>query len=240
MQQPRDTEDFMRTTTALIATLALTLPALPAGAAAGVALSTVAAHDGYTYQWSAVGGSVVLSRPGITVVLRPGESVYQVNDHLEVANTTPRYLHGDVYVSRALAGRLDALARRSYSPSLPRSAETVAATGSTAQGSISLEARQLQGAEAIAVNGQAPANAPITLTLLAIVSSEIPTIVVSRHDVVADGSGRFHTTIPIASAYERGTILRVVATSAPGVASATAQLVTGAPNSGVSVPLENY
>lgn len=111
----------------------------------------------------------------------------------------------------------------------------------SAQGSITLEARQLQGSEAIDVEGTAPAGSPVTITLLALVSPDVPTIVVSRHDVAADSAGRFGAVIPIASAYERGTILRVIATSAPGVASAQAQLTTGAPNAGVSVPLTtNY
>lgn len=111
----------------------------------------------------------------------------------------------------------------------------------SAQGSITLEARQLQGSEAIDVEGTAPAGSPVTITLLALVSPDVPTIVVSRHDVAADSAGRFGAVIPIASAFERGTILRVIATSAPGVASAQAQLTTGAPNAGVSVPLTtNY
>jgi hypothetical protein len=117
------------------------------------------------------------------------------------------------------------------------SSTTVAAV----QGSITLEARQLQGAEAIDVEGTAPAGAPVTITLLAVVSPDVPTIVVSRHDIAADSSGRFGAVIPIASAYERGMILRIIATSASGVASAQAQLTTGAPNAGVSVPLtSNY
>lgn len=117
-------------------------------------------------------------------------------------------------------------------------AERLAQADTLAHGTISLEARQLQGAEAIDVEGTAPPNAPVTITLLATVSSDIPTIVVSRHDVVTDVGGRFGAVIPIASAFERGTLLDVLATSSPGVASASAHLVTGAPNEGMAVPLE--
>ncbi|HZT13058.1 MAG TPA: hypothetical protein VFA29_09650 [Candidatus Baltobacteraceae bacterium] len=113
------------------------------------------------------------------------------------------------------------------------------AADTPAQNSISLEARQLQGAAAISVYGSAPPTAPVTITLLAVVSSEVPTIVVSRHDVVADVSGRFGAVIPIAPAFERGTILRIIATSLPGVGSASAQLVASPPNDGVDVPLEH-
>lgn len=226
----------MRTTMAL-AVLALGLPALPAGAAQREALAPVAAHSGYTYRWSPQNSAVVLSRPGIVVVLRPGAQVYEVNDHDEVADAAPSYSRGDLYVTPSLAAHLQALARR-FSPAAARGAETLASGDANVRGSITMEARQLQGSEAITVQGSAPASAPVTITLLAVVSSDIPTIVVSRNDVVTDANGRFEAIIPIASAYERGTLLRVVATSSPGVASAQTQLVMEAPNNGVTVPLE--
>ena len=226
----------MRTTIAL-AVIALGLPALPAGAQQREAVAAVAAHSGYAYQWSTQGSVLVLSRPGIVVVLRPGSSVYQVNDHDEVADAAPSYAQGDLFVTPSLAGHLEALARR-HSPTAAHSAENLSISDASARGAITMEARQLQGAEAIDVEGQAPASAPVTITLLAVVSSDVPTVVVSRHDVVTDVNGRFGAIIPIASAFERGTVLRVVATSSPGVASATSQLVTQAPNSGVTVPLE--
>jgi len=226
----------MRTTIAL-AVLALGLPALPAGAQQRESLAAVAAHSGYTYHWSTQGSTVVLSRPGIVVVLRPGSQVYEVNDHNEVADAAPSFSRGDLYVTPALAAHLQALARR-FSPAAAHSAERLSSGDAQAQGSITMEARQLQGAEAITVQGSAPASAPVTITLLAVISSDLPTVVVSRNDVVTDANGRFEAIIPIASAYERGTLLRVVATSSPGVASAQAQLVTQAPNNGVTVPLE--
>ncbi len=175
----------------------------------------------------------VLSRAGIVVVLRPGATVYQVNDREEVADTAPSAQRGELFVT-PLAGS-GALATASRAAPADRHRRIA-----SAQRTISLEARQLQGAEAITVDGTAPPDAPVTITLLAIVSSDVPTIVVSRHDVVTDVSGHFAAVIPIASAYERGTILRVVATSLPGVGSASAQLVTAAPNDGVDVPLEQY
>ncbi len=119
-----------------------------------------------------------------------------------------------------------------------RTASAVAQAPGTAQ-QITLEARQLQGAEAIDVSGTAPAGGTVTVTLTALVSEDIPTVLVSRHDVVADVNGRFGAIIPIASAYERGIILTVYATSGPGVAGAQAQLTTRAPNAGVSIPLDH-
>lgn len=226
----------MRPTIAL-AVLALSLPALPAGAQTREAAVAVAAKSGYTYAWSTQGSVLVLSRPGMVVVLRPGSQVYEVNDHDEVADAAPSYSQGDLYVTPSLAAHLEALARR-LSPTAAHSADAQSPAEATAQGSITMEARQLQGSEAISVNGSAPSGAPVTITLLAVVSSDIPTIVVSRNDVVTDANGRFNAIIPIASAYERGTLLRVVATSASGISSATSQLVMDPPNNGVTVPLE--
>lgn len=120
----------------------------------------------------------------------------------------------------------------------PGARASIAQAGASSQRMLSLDVHQHQGAEAIDVSGSAPPNAPVTITLLATVSSDVPTIVVSRQDVVTDVNGRFGALIPIASAYERGTILRIVATSLPGVVPASAQLVINAPNAGVTVPLE--
>ena len=226
----------MRTSIAIATALALSLPALSAGAEQRVSLRGVAEQAGYRYDRSPVEQTVVLVRAGIAVVLRPGDRVYQVNGSDEVANEAPSLERGDMYVTAQLAGHLEALARRSATQ--PAGAGQIAQAEAPAHGTISLEARQLQGAEAIDVEGSAPPNLPVTITLLATVSSDIPTIVVSRHDVATDVNGRFGAVIPIASAYERGTLLEVVATSATGVASASAHLVTGAPNNGVIVPLE--
>ncbi|MFN2448177.1 MAG: hypothetical protein ABR508_00080 [Candidatus Baltobacteraceae bacterium] len=120
-----------------------------------------------------------------------------------------------------------------------RTGSALAQAGGTAQGQITLEARQLQGAEAIDVSGSAPPGSAVTITLTALISPDVPTVLVSRHDTLADVNGRFGAVIPIASAYERGIILKVIATSATGAASAQAQLTTSAPNAGASVPLDH-
>jgi hypothetical protein len=228
----------MRTTKAIAAALALTLPALSAGAAQRVSLQHVAAQAHYHYEWSDAGYAVVLSRPGTFIVLRVGAQLYQVNEHTEVADAAPSYSRGDLYVSPALARHLEALARRG-SPLAAAAAGTTTAFDRPAHGAITLEARQLQGSESIEVEGTAPPGAPVTITLETQVSSDVPTILVSRHDVVTDVNGRFGAVIPTASAYERGMNLSVLATSTPGVASAHVLLTTTAPNGGAIVPLES-
>ena len=95
-----------------------------------------------------------------------------------------------------------------------------------------------QGSEAIAVNGHAPSSAPVTITLLATISPDLPTIVVSRHDVQPDSNGQFQATISVAPDYVRDSILRVVATSTYGTTPASATITIAAPNAGVTVPFD--
>ena len=102
---------------------------------------------------------------------------------------------------------------------------------------VTLSAQPLAGSEALSVNGTAAPGAPVTLTLLATVSQDLPTIIVSRHVVTADQNGTYQARIPIAPAYERGTLLQLFATSG-GQTSQVMRFVVGAPNNGVTVPLE--
>jgi hypothetical protein len=100
-----------------------------------------------------------------------------------------------------------------------------------------VDVHQTAGSEALTVSGHASAGTPVTITLLATISPDLPTVVVSRHDVQPDANGQFQAVIPTAPDYLRGSLLRVVATSAGSVpASATA--IVGQPNAGVTVPFD--
>ena len=138
-----------------------------------------------------------------------------------------------VFTASLLA--VPAVAAAAPAVSVPGNA--VSQTMASAQ-TITLEARQLQGSEAVNVTGTAAPGSAVTLTLTALISTDLPTVLVSRHDVVADVNGRFGAIIPIASAYERGILLTVYASSGPGTGGAQAQLTTSAPNAGAIVPLE--
>lgn len=102
---------------------------------------------------------------------------------------------------------------------------------------VTMNATPIAGSEAISVRGNAPPGSPVTITLLATFSPDLPTVVVSRHVVQPDASGNYQARIAIAAAFERGTLLRVFAASAGGT-SAPAQLIVGPPNGGVLVPLD--
>jgi hypothetical protein len=88
--------------------------------------------------------------------------------------------------------------------------------------------------------GSAPPSAPVRITLLATLSSELPNVLLSRHDLTAGPDGKFQAIVPIGPDYMRDTFIHVLATSEPGVISASAQLLVQAPNAGIKVPVESF
>ena len=101
-----------------------------------------------------------------------------------------------------------------------------------------LNVTPLHGAEALYVEGTAPPSAPVLLTLVATLSSELPNVLLSRHELTAGPDGKFQAIVPIAPNYMRNTFINVLATSVPGVTSASAQILVDAPNAGIKVPAE--
>jgi hypothetical protein len=223
-----------------------------AGAATdqGVPLASVARTAHLDYEWLAASRAVQLSGPGIVLVVRPGDNLYEVNDRVEVAAATPQYASNDIYVSRALANHIIQLARQAQSEMAQATAQAIAAANREAsqqrteaivgemQGSIVLNVTPLKGAEALLITGQAPPSAPVLITLLATLSSQIPNVLLNRHQTTAGPDGKFQAIVPIAPDYMRDTFIHVLATSTPGVISASAQLLVQEPNQGVKVQAE--
>jgi hypothetical protein len=228
------------------------LTTLPAGAVTeqGVPLASVARTAHLDYQWLSATRAIQLSGPGIVLVVRPGDNLYEVNDRVEVAAVTPHYASNDIYVSRALANHIIYLARQAQERVSAEAAQAAAMANREAnqerneaivgemQGSIVLNVTPLKGAEALLITGQAPPSAPILITLLATLSSQLPNVLLSRNDTTAGPDGKFQAIVPIASDYWRDTFIHVLATSTPGVISASAQLLVQEPNQGVKVPAE--
>ena len=209
-------------------------------ATSDVSLSRVAAQSGYALTWLGAERSVEISKPGMLIVIRPGQSLFEVNDRIETTAVAPRYADNDLYISKSFANRIAQLARQ---PELPRGAfqsadlgRTVVAQSSAVKGAIQMEVHPLPGSEAIIVSGHAPPNAPVTITLYATFSTDLPTVVLTRNDAHPDASGRFSTIVPIAPDYFRGSHIDVLASSLPGVTAATAQYVVGPPNANAVVP----
>lgn len=228
------------------------LPTLYAGAASdrGVPLASVARAAHLDYEWLAATRAIQLSGPGLVLVVRPGDSLYEVNDRVEVAAVTPRYAANDIYVSQALANHITQLARQAWELAGAQAAQIAGAANrevneerseaiaAELQGSIVLNVTPLRGAEALLITGQAPPSAPILITLFATLSSQLPNVLLSRHDLTAGPDGKFQAIVPIAPVYMRDTFIHVLATSSPGVISASAQLLVQEPNQGLKIPAE--
>jgi hypothetical protein len=212
----------------------------------GVPLASVAARTNLQYAWLASERAVQLSGPGLVLVIRPGANLYEVNDHVEVAAIPPVYGANDIYVSAAVARRIAQLASQAwlgYSQAQEDIARSVMATGNTTvipelQGSIVLHVQPLKGQEALLVTGEAPPSVPVRITLLGTLSSDLPNVLLSRNDITSSPAGTFQAIVPIASDYFRNSFIHVLATSVPGVTSASAQILVDAPNAGVVVPAE--
>jgi hypothetical protein len=215
-----------RLSATLVAAALLTAPAT---AHTGTPLMRVAEAAGYAYAWSASASEVTLSRPGLTVVLRPGNRRYEVNSRVEYASEAPVYGAGDLVVPDDVVQNLRALAGRYPDARAMEGARPGPITyTATASGSLTITARQAIGREAIEVDGTAPASMPVTLTLVGSISRDMPDVFIRRITIQSDRT--FHATLPVAPAMPRGSFVVVTATSLPGVAPASARLTIGAPN----------
>jgi len=220
-----------------------------AASAQGVPLATVARNAHLEYAWLSVSRAVQLSGPGIVLVIRPGDNLYEVDDRVEVTAVAPRYISNDIYVSATLANHITQLARQAEQLVGAQEAEAIREAGqlneeiqqagaAPMRGTIVLNVTQLQGAEALLVTGTAPPWAPVMITLLATLSDEVPNVLLSRHNLTAGSDGKFQAIVPIAPDYMRDSFINVLATSLPGVASAKSQLLIHAANAGIQVPAD--
>jgi hypothetical protein len=213
-----------------------------------VPLATVA-HDAHLeYTWLTAMRAVELSGPGLVIVVRPGDNVYEVGDRVEITAVAPRYISNDIYVSTRLATHIQQLARQAYDLVSAQDAQAARLVNAEQQhlgepllhGTIVLSAIPLQGAEAVLVTGEGPPQAPVRITLYATFASELPNVVLSRHDLTAGTDGKFQAIVPISPDYARNSLIHVLATSLPGVISASTQLLVHAPNEGAQVPMDAF
>lgn len=203
----------MRTCAAVLALA--TVATIPVAAlASGVSLRGVAAKDGYTMRWLGPERSVALSRNGIVIVMHPGSVLYDVDSHAELADVAPVNTgHGDLVISNALAARLNALAAQSTSADPAPTGRVVVPVEVASQGSVVVSAHLIPGRHALSVDGIAPRNARVTLTLFATLAPDLPTVFLKRNDVQADINGRFAAVVSLAPDFLSGSLVTLYATS---------------------------
>jgi Copper amine oxidase N-terminal domain len=225
---------------ALFAASALFAAPAPVFSDQDVPLVQVASQLGYAYAYLGVEDAVQLSRPGLVILIRPGERLIDVNDRTETIEVSPRFSRDDLYVSDSFVERLRRLAEK-YPAAVSHiegRVPIISPDRMQQAGTITLDVRQLAGRQSLSVSGKAPASAPITLTLRETFWTELPDVVLSRTEVEADSVGNFEATVPVAPGYMRGGILTLTASSYPRITTASAQLVLKAPNDGVDIPAQ--
>jgi len=178
--------------------------ASPAFADETVALSSVARELGYTYRYLPYENAVSLARPGATVVVRPGDSFFFVNERREpVYGSIPVYRNNDVYVSRAFVDEIRNLGTRYGSADVGRTSvvDTLRPTapveppGMVATAVASFDPR---GDRAI-VRGTATPGSIVGVTLRAELSSSLPVVVLDRTYVVAGSDGNYEAGLSFGS-----------------------------------------
>jgi hypothetical protein len=235
--------------------LATALALLVVVATASIPTVTYADHDtplvkvaselGFLYGYLGPEDAVSLSRPGVTIVIRPGERLFDVNDRTEAMDgPAPHFYHSDVYVSDELFNRLRQIAAR-Y-PAVPGGDRAIvvvnpnAAGAAPISGAITLTTvKQTEGLETLTLVGKAPANIPVTLSVIGTFSNEIPDVLLSRRETTADADGTFGLTVPVAPGYFRGGIITVEASSVSGITPAKTHLVLKPINGTVHVPADD-
>jgi hypothetical protein len=207
-------------------------------ALADVSLASTAHELGYTYRYTGVQDAVQLSRPGVVVTIRPGENLFDVNEHTETTPFAPRVSHNEVYISDELAAQLRMIATRfpllkqGYAAPAPVNAHPTS-------GTIALnDVRQVAGTFDLLIEGDAPPGAPITLTEKATFATEIPDTMLRVINTKSDANGHFTATVPASPGAFRGAIITIIASSVSGITDASTKLVLTEPNHGVSVPAE--
>lgn len=219
-----------RFATAVFVLCAMGLSAMPGAAQNGTALSAAAAKAGLSYSWIQVEGAATLTAPGLAIVVRPGERLYEVNDRVEITDRAPSANgKGEVFVSAALAHRIVALAQGRRMDAADGSIGRIVIGQASSAGPITISMRPIPGRDAIGVDGNASANAAVTIAVLATFERDVPDVTVNRMTVRADGNGHFYAIIPLAGDYVQGTPIRVTAYSA-GAASPTLSAIIGPPN----------
>ncbi len=216
-------------------TLIVAVAAPAVAAEPSIPLARVAAENGYAYAWLAGEGAVSLSRPGVVVVLRAGQKLYRVGERVISADSAPYYDGTDLVVSPAVAANLRRIAQAYPVPPPPLAPPTQTAT---VTGSLSVEARQVAGRDAIAVSGRGPADAPVYVTLTGEISRDLPVVVLSRIVTRIKPDGTYQADIGISSAPPRDTVVIATVTSVTGVKPSSARVVLKPTSPAVLSPLD--
>jgi hypothetical protein len=185
------------------------------------ALASVAAADGFTYAWLPTESGVMLTRPGIRVVLRPGRVFYEVNNATPIADRAPTFNGDDLMISPALAARLHEIAA-AHATSIAAPAPLVRVPGIPQP--LTIATRLVPGRLALIASGTGTPNTSITITLTGEISSDLPIVTIRRSTVTVDASGSYSIEMGYGPDAHPGTKITATVASATGTDHATAHL----------------
>jgi hypothetical protein len=204
------------------------------------ALASVAAADGFTYAWLPTEGAVVLTRPGVRIVLRPGRLFYEVNNATPIADRAPTFDGEDLLISPELAKRIHEISLQ-HATSV---STTVAPAAFAAQRNsgpalpLTVALRLVPGRLALAVGGTGTPNTSITITLRGEISNDLPNVLIRRTTVAVDAAGTYSIEMSYGPDAHSRTTLTATAASATGTDHAIAHVFvdgtpTAVPSSGI-------
>lgn len=202
------------------------------------ALAGVAAADGFTYAWLPTEAGVVLTRPGIRVVLRPGRFFYEVNNATPIADRAPTFNGEDLLISPALVARLAQIAQHA-SADAASAANTTAAPAVVVRAPgvprpITIAAKLVPGRTALAISGNGTPNTTITIVLAGEISKDLPVVKIRRATAAVDANGAYSLEMGYGPDAHQRTTITATAASATGTDHAVAHIVVDESPTGVS------
>lgn len=218
----------------IVATCALTTSVR---AAEERTLASVAAADGFTYAWLPTESAVVLTRPGVRIVLRPGRLFYEVNNATPVADRAPTFNGTDLLISPALADRLYDVSRQYSNPTPPRanvSVPTAAALSPAVVKPLTIALKEIVGRTALLLTGTATPNSSVAIELTSEISKDLPIILIRRTTVLVNASGSYSIEMSYGPDAHKHSTITASATSVAIAEPAIAHVVIDGTPTGVT------
>jgi hypothetical protein len=222
--------------TTFVASCLITQPVM---ASDELRLASVAAADGFTYAWLPTESGVVLTRPGMRVVLRAGRLLYEVNNATPIADRAPRFDGEDLLISPLLAKRLRVIAQQTAITASPATDAAHAALAPGPEQPITIAASPVPGKLALAISGSGTPNTSVAITLTGEISRELPAVVLQRAVVPVNAKGTYAVQMAYGfDAHPRTTIIATAVSAADDANRAVAHItvdggVPGMPTSGL-------
>ncbi len=202
------------------------------------ALASVAAADGFTYAWMPTESGVVLTRPGVRVVLRAGQRFYEVNNATPIADRAPTFNGDDLMISPELVARLDDIAHRTSSSRDANAAvePALANVKRAAEMSrpITVAVHAVPGRQALALSGTATPNTLLAVALTGEISKDLPVVSIRRINVAVDANGTYATEVGYGPDVHQHMTITVAVSSSNSADRALAHLVIDSAPTGVT------